>query len=693
MKLKKQGDAAKQIRKAQGQVQRVRQSKGNQELNDELKMKANELERLFSEHKLRALEDQSNSTRKSKASNMQGRQVAASSSRKPVVDNVVVQLSDNYILNDSATNSDDIDRSAITPLTKEAVNQRDVLNMTSSEQSFSEGSRGKFYERFMQKRNAKLREEWNSKRDEKEAKLKALEDSFERSRADMKAKFAESTDKDSAVSAAHRHAERLHSFNSRSILRRDQDVLEGLVGDFLIYFPSDAFQSLLTSILAPPDNFKSREDHLSGSSIKELWPNHGFFIKVSDSSHSTYVTLSKEDNELILNNKLELGQFFYVDKMEAGTPVPVLAGIRPIPGRNPFVGNPKDLMQMLEQSEIPDQENNTGSKLNELTEPKKENQKKRFVIKEEKAVVASRYMQGVSNQNTKISGKYQGNGAKGVENESNRADHKVVPLKGKQPEVKGQTRPTTPSRGHSDAFSPNSDVNVLNSRELLTTPRSSTLKHTSSKQENIRQKSPFPETLIPWSSLPDNLAKPGKGILRRKKFASLIAAEAQEEALTANYLLHCFSMFAELCSSASPESPHLNLAKFFTLNQLMDQPNTRTNEQIPDNFASKLSLQDKEKAGKKNFKISPNEALDVGLRLDEQEQKKKGRAVQQTDSNNQIALALSQLKHANDWLGKLRSKSNLNKDVAETVDRLKQKLYACLLRVDSAASALGKQSS
>ncbi|KAJ8560907.1 hypothetical protein K7X08_027097 [Anisodus acutangulus] len=89
-----------------------------------------------------------------------------------------------------------------------------------------------------------------------------------------------------------------------------------------------------------------------------------------------------------------------------------------------------------------------------------------------------------------------------------------------------------------------------------------------------------------------------------------------------------------------------------------------------------------------------DEALNVGLWLDEQEQKKKGRAVQQTDSNNQIALALSQLKHANDWLGKLRSKSNLNKDVAETVDRLKQKLYACLLRhLDSAASAFGKQNS
>ncbi|KAM3200069.1 hypothetical protein P3L10_032430 [Capsicum annuum] len=210
-----------------GKLQRVRQSKGNQELNDELKMKANELERLFAEYKLCVPEDLYNSTRKSKASNMQGRQVAISSNKKPDVDDALVQLSDNYMLKESATNSDDVDRSAITPPIKETDNQTfgDLLSRTSSELSFSDGSRGKFYEIYMQKRDAKLREEWNSKRAEKEAKLKALEDSLERSRTDMKAKFAGSTDKVSAVSGVRRRAERLQSFNSRSILRRDQQQL------------------------------------------------------------------------------------------------------------------------------------------------------------------------------------------------------------------------------------------------------------------------------------------------------------------------------------------------------------------------------------------------------------------------------------------------------------------------------------
>lgn len=80
---------------------------------------------------------------------------------------------------------------------------------------------------------------------------------------------------------------------------------------------------------------------LAGS---ELWPNQGFYIKVSDSSHATYVSLADEDNDLILSDKLQLGQFVYVERLESGNPVPRVVGIRPLPGRHPCVGNPEDLI-------------------------------------------------------------------------------------------------------------------------------------------------------------------------------------------------------------------------------------------------------------------------------------------------------------------------------------------------------------
>lgn len=86
---------------------------------------------------------------------------------------------------------------------------------------------------------------------------------------------------------------------------------------------------------------------LAGS---ELWPNKGFYIKVSDSAHSTYVSLSDDDNDLILLDKLQLGQFFYVDRLESGSPVPCLRGVRPLPGRHPCIGNPEDLVARAEPS-------------------------------------------------------------------------------------------------------------------------------------------------------------------------------------------------------------------------------------------------------------------------------------------------------------------------------------------------------
>jgi hypothetical protein len=178
---------------------------------------------------------------------------------------------------------------------------------------------------------------------------------------------------------------------------------------------------------------------LSGS---ELWPNQGFFIKVSDSSHSTYVSLSKEDNELILNNKLKLGQFFYVDRVEAGTPVPTLSGVRPVAGRNPFIGNPKDLMQMLVPSEgpVPVNDGVNSSKPRELSEVKGENARQKIVIKEEKAGVASRYMQGVLTGSLKV-GEVDSSGiGKSNESDNSGPGKKVGLMNGKQQENKGQVR-------------------------------------------------------------------------------------------------------------------------------------------------------------------------------------------------------------------------------------------------------------
>ncbi|XVF86949.1 hypothetical protein PTKIN_Ptkin18bG0081700 [Pterospermum kingtungense] len=208
--------------------QRTRQSRGNQELNHELKMKANELEKLFAEHKLRVPGDQFSSAKRSKPADAQTEQEASSQYKKPAaVDVFPAQMPDRNSTSDSVGSLSNKAK-FFTPPTKMVDNQDyvDSLRQNFSGISFSDDSRGKFYERYMQKRDAKLREEWSSKRAEKEAKLKSMQDILERSRAEMKAKFSGSADRQDSVSSARRRAEKVRSFNFH--LQREQHPISSI---------------------------------------------------------------------------------------------------------------------------------------------------------------------------------------------------------------------------------------------------------------------------------------------------------------------------------------------------------------------------------------------------------------------------------------------------------------------------------
>ncbi|CAA0816158.1 Unknown protein [Striga hermonthica] len=202
------------------QVQRTKQSKVNQELNDDLKMKANELEKLFAEHKLRVPSDQPNTIRKGRSGERET-QVDPSSTlqyTKPVPD-VAPQSSDIHQSTEPTKNS-----------TKFVVESPlDAINKNFSELSIEEGSRGKSYDRYMQKRDAKLRAEWRSNRAEKEARLKSMQDSLERNKSEMKANIAGSAERHNSVSSARRRAERLRSYgNSKSVIKSEQQDLDSV---------------------------------------------------------------------------------------------------------------------------------------------------------------------------------------------------------------------------------------------------------------------------------------------------------------------------------------------------------------------------------------------------------------------------------------------------------------------------------
>ncbi|KAI9119897.1 hypothetical protein K1719_009286 [Acacia pycnantha] len=328
---------------------------------------------------------------------------------------------------------------------------------------------------------------------------------------------------------------------------------------------------------------------------------------------------------------LQLGQFFYVEKMEsAGTQVPVLVGVRPVPGRHHFVGDPKDLMQII----LDPSEGNVETE-NEVV--LKETQKKNIVIiKKEKAGIASRYMQGVSTS-MKVNGPDSNGGNRGSDLE-NGSGKKVGPAKRKQ-------------------------------KGILKVP-----------------------AMIPTCDRPEALST-------KQETAQF---EAQREASAASVLVKCLSMFADLCSSAASENPHPTLNKRKTSlipGKIKNTTLKSPKPQIELSVSGKLEWAkgDGPKEANELRQILIKETRSWFLKYLEKTldsgfsslvtQGKKDRV------DKDIALTLSHLKNAKEWLDNLRSTLNYeSEDMVETVERLKQKVCSCLLhQVGFAALALEKR--
>ncbi|XP_038898888.1 uncharacterized protein LOC120086349 [Benincasa hispida] len=239
-------------------VQRVRQTKGNQELNDELKMKANELERLFAEHKLRVPGENSSAARRNNTADMQLEQAISLQHRtSSALDTAPSQVVERSAVIESTGSSNKMENVYTTPV--KLINNHD----------FSDDSRGKFYNKYMQKRDAKLREEWSSKRAEKEAKMKAMQDSLEKSKAEMKAKFSGFVDRQDSVATARIRAEKLRSFNYRS-QTRDQLLINSIQSEDDGDFPEVLEQKLNGNDRLHSDSYISDSASRSNQNKKAL---------------------------------------------------------------------------------------------------------------------------------------------------------------------------------------------------------------------------------------------------------------------------------------------------------------------------------------------------------------------------------------------------------------------------------------
>ncbi|XVE75054.1 hypothetical protein DITRI_Ditri12bG0066700 [Diplodiscus trichospermus] len=336
---------------------------------------------------------------------------------------------------------------------------------------------------------------------------------------------------------------------------------------------------------------------------KNLWPKHGFYIKVSDSSHSIYVSLPSDQDDFVLSNKMQLGQFIYVDRLEPGSPVPVVKGAKPLPGRHPLVGTPEPLMGLRRKGEKSEQKQDSrlhrrGSwgrgpnGADEISSP--------FVlkpvpldfdqctpVKERSNSVRTPMMSPMIRRIAK-----DGNASAGVRcSFGGGLLAKMMDTKGESPALlrKSCVAPSSASKFPRSKSvcdrEPRIPISPLNSAEKKSTTPPPTLRSgravaASLKMGGIVQNSSNPSvtTQKPQSqfdnnsafdnskslpmNLPGKLGMLGKEAVQQRETAQKIALQALRDATAIDSLVRSLKMFSNLSKSAKPDAPSACLNQF-----------------------------------------------------------------------------------------------------------------------------------
>ncbi|KAF5448266.1 hypothetical protein F2P56_028820 [Juglans regia] len=333
----------------------------------------------------------------------------------------------------------------------------------------------------------------------------------------------------------------------------------------------------------------------------DIWPNQGFYLKVSDASHSMYVSLPHENDDMVLCNKLRLGQLIYVEKLEGAYPVPMLKGVKLVPGRRSCIGNPKDLVAIenlanvsrasdslfsMEMDKKPQERfrSQRFSRVRSNEDPHRQARRSRtFDIVSESSDVMKSYRKISSGSVDKDSDTESTISSSSSVTAFKRRSWNGGDISDSQI-IKHGRKPTGRSRSVSPVFcagydslddnsSPKSrrkdigiDMKSVKSSNKCRIPMSAKCCESLDPAVvfSLVDDKKLTETTILWSSLPSTLVKLGKEVLRHRDVALLAAVEALQEAAAGERLLKCLRTYSELQAAKGADRQPL-VDNFFSL--------------------------------------------------------------------------------------------------------------------------------
>ncbi|KAI3444918.1 hypothetical protein Pfo_001583 [Paulownia fortunei] len=305
----------------------------------------------------------------------------------------------------------------------------------------------------------------------------------------------------------------------------------------------------------------------------DSWKSRGYFLRVSDSVHSAYVSVSDEDVELILSDKIRLGQFIHVTWLDSGSPIPVLRGLKPIPKRRPCVGEPKDLISsdFLNAKKVEAKVKSKG-KLKKVVENAEGNVRRVSLGNGKVGGLESRRLSLDSARKGWDRSPQSKNGVREVKSKSKDNFSHLESV------VTNKVFPRDSPNGSS--ISPLKSKNVIISPKHMTKPTMKNLKSSDDvifpshfNKVTVSSKN-WSDSKILWNSLPSTISDLGKEVRSFRNVAFVSAIHALEEASICEGVLRCMSMFAELCESSKNDSSGSLVEQFLNLHESMKKAAT-----------------------------------------------------------------------------------------------------------------------